>query len=159
MLANPAPAANSAGYLGAPPNEQDASYTFVITDAGKMVRANDGSAVTYTIPPNSGVAFPVGTIIGVGNIGGGVITLTRGAGVTQYLAGAGTSKDVAMAQWALGSARGCIWAIRRCISWRRRCGLAAFIHFTAPWHGRIAILQSSVRRCTAFRRWGLLLCC
>ncbi len=32
--------ANSAGYLGAPVNEQDANYVLALSDAGKMVRAN-----------------------------------------------------------------------------------------------------------------------
>jgi hypothetical protein len=103
VLANPAPAANSAGYLGAPPNEQDASYTFVITDAGKMVRANDGSAVTYTIPPNSAVAFPPGTAIVIRNVGAGTLSIAPGAGVTLTGAGAATAGTFTMAQYGLAT--------------------------------------------------------
>jgi hypothetical protein len=93
----------SAGYLGLPVNEEDTAYTFVLSDAGKMVRGNNASAMAWTIPPNSSVAFPVGTAITVRNVGAGTITLTRGSGVTQYLAGGSTSKDVALTQWGLAT--------------------------------------------------------
>jgi hypothetical protein len=93
----------SAGYLGLPVNEEDAAYTFALSDAGKMVRGNNASAMAWTIPPNSGVAFPVGTAITVRNVGAGTITITRGSGVTQYLAGGSTSKDVALTQWGLAT--------------------------------------------------------
>ncbi|HWE98692.1 MAG TPA: hypothetical protein VG248_02745 [Caulobacteraceae bacterium] len=93
----------SAGYLGLPVNEQDTSYTLVLGDAGKMVRGNNGSAMAYTIPPNSGVAYPVGTTIVVRNVGAGTVTITRGAGVTLAIAGSGTSKDVAMTQYGFAT--------------------------------------------------------
>jgi hypothetical protein len=93
----------SAGYLGAPVNEQDSPYTFALGDAGKMVRGNNASAMTYTIPPNSSIAFPIGTAIVVRNVGAGTITLTRGSGVTQQIAGSATSKDVALAQWGFAT--------------------------------------------------------
>jgi hypothetical protein len=93
----------SAGYLGLPVNEEDAAYTFTLSDAGKMVRGNNASAMAWTIPPNSSVAFPIGTAITVRNVGAGTITLTRGSGVTQYLAGGSTSKDVALTQWGLAT--------------------------------------------------------
>ena len=103
VLAFSSLATASAGYLGAPVNEQDVGYTFALSDAGKMVRANSAGAIAYTIPPNASVAFPVGTCIVARNVGAGVVTLTRGAGVTQLLAGSATSKDVALAQWGLAT--------------------------------------------------------
>lgn len=63
-------------------NTQTASYTAVIGDAGKWIDMNVASANTFTIPPNSSVAFPVGTEIHVRNMGAGLTTLTPGAGVT-----------------------------------------------------------------------------
>jgi len=45
------------------------TYTFVIGDAGKLVTSSNGSAQTVTVPPNSSVAFAVGTQIIVQNIG------------------------------------------------------------------------------------------
>ena len=98
LLATTALASNSAGYLGAPLNEQDASYTFALTDAGKLVRGNPGSAIAWTIPPQASVAWTAGTVVVVRNASiTATITLTRGAGVTLYAAGSGANKD-----WALG---------------------------------------------------------
>ena len=58
------------------------TYTFVLTDGGKLVTANNGSAQTYTVPPNSSVAFPTGTTITIIGIGSGKVTLAQGSGVT-----------------------------------------------------------------------------
>ena len=103
LLSNSTLAANSAGYIGAPLNEQDAAYTLALADAGKLVRANSGVAIAWTIPPVGSVAWPVGTAIVVRNVGAGVVTLTRGAGVSQVLAGANTAKDVALAQYGIAT--------------------------------------------------------
>jgi len=51
------------------------TYTFVIGDAGKLVTSSNGSAQTITVPPNSGVAFAIGTQIIVQNIGSANATL------------------------------------------------------------------------------------
>ena len=58
------------------------TYTFVAADAGKLVTSSNGSAQTITIPPNSSVAFAIGTQIIVQNIGSGNATLAQGSGVT-----------------------------------------------------------------------------
>ena len=58
------------------------TYTFVAGDASKLVTASNGSAQTYTVPPNSGVAFAVGTAITIIGIGAGKVTLAEGSGVT-----------------------------------------------------------------------------
>jgi hypothetical protein len=58
------------------------SYTLVLTDQGKAVEMNNASANTLTVPPNSSVAFPVGTIIEVCQIGAGQTTIAPGSGVT-----------------------------------------------------------------------------
>ncbi len=58
------------------------TYTFVAADAGKLVTSSNGSAQTITIPPNSSVAFAVGTQIIVQNIGSANATLAQGSGVT-----------------------------------------------------------------------------
>jgi hypothetical protein len=63
-------------------NTQSASYTLVLADAGKLVEMNVASANTLTVPPNSSVAFPVGTQIAVRQYGAGITTLTPGAAVT-----------------------------------------------------------------------------
>ena len=61
---------------------QTAAYTFVLADRGKLVTVSNGSAVDCTIPPNSSVAFAVGTSIMVAQTGAGQVTMVAGSGVT-----------------------------------------------------------------------------
>lgn len=63
-------------------NARVASYTLVLTDQSKVIEINNGSANTLTIPPNSSVAFPIGTYILFIQTGAGQTTITPGAGVT-----------------------------------------------------------------------------
>ena len=63
-------------------NAQTASYTLALADSGKMVEMNNAAANTLTVPPNSSVAFPVGTTLTVLQTGAGQCTLTAGSGVT-----------------------------------------------------------------------------
>lgn len=58
------------------------TYTFVLADAGKLVTSSNAASVTFTVPPNTDVAFPVGTRIDVLSIGAGLTTLAQGSGVT-----------------------------------------------------------------------------
>jgi hypothetical protein len=63
-------------------NAQTASYTLVLADKNKLVEMSVGSGNTLTIPPNSSVAFPVGSQIRVLQTNTGQCTITPGAGVT-----------------------------------------------------------------------------
>ena len=63
-------------------NAQAASYTLVLADKNKLVEMGVGSGNTLTVPPNSSVAFPVGSTITILQTGAGQCTLTAGAGVT-----------------------------------------------------------------------------
>jgi len=63
-------------------NQTTTAYTLVLADAGKAVEADNASANTLTVPPNSSVAFPTGTQIIVIQQGAGATTITAGAGVT-----------------------------------------------------------------------------
>ena len=59
------------------------TYTFVLTDANNtLVTASNASAQTYTIPPNSSVAYPVGAQLNIIQIGAGQVSFAQGAGVT-----------------------------------------------------------------------------
>jgi len=102
LLSNTAWAVNSAGYLGLPVNEQDGNYTLAAADAGKLVRANIAGAAACTIPPNT---FLPGTAISLRNAAtsAGVLTITRGTGVTLFGAGGATSKDWALAAGGLAT--------------------------------------------------------
>ena len=63
-------------------NAQVASYTAVLTDDGKLVTMSNASANNFTVPPNSSVAFGIGTQINIAQLGAGATTLVAGAGVT-----------------------------------------------------------------------------
>ena len=63
-------------------SQNGTTYTFADGDQGKLVIANNGSAQTYTVPPDSSVGFAVGTAITVIGIGAGKVTLAQGSGVT-----------------------------------------------------------------------------
>jgi hypothetical protein len=63
-------------------NAQTSSYTTVLGDKDKLIEMNVASGNTLTIPPNSSVAYPVGTQIRILQVGAGQTTLTPGAGVT-----------------------------------------------------------------------------
>lgn len=58
--------------------------TFVLADAdNKLITYSDTNPITVTIPPESSVAFALGSIINVIKIGAlGTLTISEGAGVT-----------------------------------------------------------------------------
>jgi hypothetical protein len=76
------------------------TYTFALTDITKFVELNNASAITATIPPNSSVAFPVGTLLNIIQTGAGQVTVAPGSGVTLN---ADTSKFKLKGQWAAAS--------------------------------------------------------
>jgi hypothetical protein len=63
-------------------NAQPSYYTLVLADKNKIVEMGDSGAHTLTVPPNSSVAFPVGSQINILQTGVGRTTVTAGAGVT-----------------------------------------------------------------------------
>ncbi|AMS02775.1 minor tail protein [Gordonia phage Yeezy] len=63
-------------------NAQAGAYTLVATDANKAVEVTSGSAVNVTIPTNASVAFPIGTVIEVDQMGAGKVTIVGASGVT-----------------------------------------------------------------------------
>lgn len=90
------------------------TYTLQLTDKDKIVRTTNGVGVTITVPPNSTVAFPLGSIVGLEQYGAGTLTVAAGAGVTirsfggslalagQYVAGA--LRKIATNEWMLTGA-------------------------------------------------------
>ncbi len=63
-------------------NNQTNDYTLVLTDAGKIVELNKGTAVTLTVPANASVAFPIGSRVDVAQQGAGQVTVSAAGGVT-----------------------------------------------------------------------------
>lgn len=71
-----APTTTAIGYLGCPVNTQDATYTTVMSDAGKCLYHTSASTHTWTIDSNANVAYPIGTILTFSNEnGGGNVTI------------------------------------------------------------------------------------
>jgi hypothetical protein len=56
-------------------NAQTATYTVVLGDAFKLVTMSNAAANDFQIPTNANVAFPVGTVINVVQIGAGTTTI------------------------------------------------------------------------------------
>lgn len=63
-------------------NYRTASYTPAIGDAENAVAMDVATANNFTVPPNSSVAFPVGTSILIYQEGAGLTTTVAGSGVT-----------------------------------------------------------------------------
>jgi hypothetical protein len=59
------------------------SYTLALTDQDKVVACNNPAAITVTIPLNSSVAFPIGTVISIFRLSSSsTVTLAATGGVT-----------------------------------------------------------------------------
>jgi hypothetical protein len=82
-------------------SQSGTSYTLVLGDAGKVVELTNGSAVTLTVPPNSSVAFPTGTVIAGRQYGAGQVTITPGSGVTLRSRGAALKTAGTYAEFAM----------------------------------------------------------
>lgn len=77
------------------------TYTFVLTDnRNKLVTASNASAQTYTIPLNSSVAFPTGSMINIIAIGAGQVTIQGASGVTVASTAATSSAPKLRAQYS-----------------------------------------------------------
>jgi hypothetical protein len=77
------------------------TYTFVLTDnRNKLVTASNASAQTYTIPLNSSVAFPTGSMINIIQIGAGQVTIQGASGVTVASNGATSTAPKLRAQYS-----------------------------------------------------------
>ena len=76
------------------------TYTTVLADDGKLVTCDNGSPIALTIPPNSSVAYGIGTQINIMQLGAGTVTITAGAGVTLRSAGSKLKTD---AQYAVAT--------------------------------------------------------
>lgn len=90
--------------------ETGSSYTFVLGDGSQtglmpLITLNNSTLMTVTVPPNSSVAFPVGTKIECVQDGAGQVLFAPGAGVTidsmnSHLAVAGQYGKVSLVQKA-----------------------------------------------------------
>lgn len=58
------------------------AYTLVLGDAGKYVTLSNAASITLTIPTNATVAFDVGTVVNLVQLGAGQVTIAGAGGVT-----------------------------------------------------------------------------
>lgn len=89
-------AASSGGSTLISFNTYTAAATLALTDLDKIVQGNSTAAFTITVPPNSSVAFSVGSQITILQIGTGQVTIAGGSGVTVN----GTPGLKMRAQWS-----------------------------------------------------------
>jgi hypothetical protein len=95
---------DAVGFRNTPVNSQSADYTTVLADSGKTILhpVADDNARTFTIPANSSVAYPVGTVISFVNLQNTVtIAITTD---TMYLANDGDTGDRTLAEYGMASA-------------------------------------------------------
>ena len=76
------------------------TYTTVLADDGKLITCDNAASIALTIPPNSSVAYGIGTQINIMQLGAGTVTITAGAGVTLRSAGSKLKTD---AQYAVAT--------------------------------------------------------
>ena len=65
------------------------TYTFGLTDNGKLITASNAGAQTYSIPTNGTTAFPTGTQINIIRIGAGAVTIQAASSGTTTVASTG----------------------------------------------------------------------
>jgi hypothetical protein len=66
-------------------------YTATISDAYQVLELmNKATAIAYKIPTNASVAFPIGTVLNVLNIGAGAVTISAVTPGTTTVLSAGT---------------------------------------------------------------------
>jgi hypothetical protein len=80
---------------------QTADYTAVIADAYQVLEVmNKGTAIAYKIPTNASVAFPIGTVLNILNIGAGTCTISAvTSGTTIILSAGSTPAQPTLAQY------------------------------------------------------------
>jgi hypothetical protein len=96
---------DAVGFRNTPVNSQSGAYTAVLADAGKTIfhPASDNNARTFTIPANSSVAYPVGTVLTFVNLAAADVTIAI-TDDTLYLAGPGTTGSRTLAEYGIASA-------------------------------------------------------
>jgi len=70
-------------------NVQTSNYTLALTDRSAVVTMNNGSTATVTIPADSTVDFPIGSVVFVTRINAFTVTLAAAVGVTVNAGGTG----------------------------------------------------------------------
>jgi hypothetical protein len=86
-------------HIGIPQTTKDASAILARGDGGTKWYHTSATPHAWTIPPNSSVAFPIGTTLLMRNIGSGAVTITRGSGVALSAVGSATNENKTLTQY------------------------------------------------------------
>jgi hypothetical protein len=80
---------------------QTNDYTAVIADTYQVLELmNKGTAIAYKIPTNASVAFPIGTVLTILNIGAGLCTISAvTSGTTTILSAGAVAAAPTLAQY------------------------------------------------------------
>jgi hypothetical protein len=80
---------------------QTVDYTAVIADTYQVIELmNKATAIAYKIPTNASVAFPIGTVLTILNIGAGVCTISAvTSGTTTILSAGAVAAQPTLAQY------------------------------------------------------------
>jgi hypothetical protein len=80
---------------------QTNDYTAVIADTYQVLELmNKGTAIAYKIPTNASVAFPIGTVLNILNIGAGACTISAVTpGTTTILSAGAVAASPTLAQY------------------------------------------------------------
>jgi len=80
---------------------QTNDYTAVIADTYQVLELmNKGTAIAYKIPTNASVAFPIGTVLNILNIGAGTCTISAvTSGTTTILSAGAVAAQPTLAQY------------------------------------------------------------
>ena len=80
---------------------QTADYTPVLADGYQtLIPMNKATAVNFTIPTNASVAYPVGTVLTILNIGAGAVTIKAvTSGTTTVLSAGAVAAQPTLAQY------------------------------------------------------------
>jgi len=69
-------------------NTTTASKNLALADRDKVIACTNSGAITVTIPNDSTVNFPVGSVVYIARVGNGAVALAAAAGVTASKTGA-----------------------------------------------------------------------
>jgi len=96
---------DAVGFRNTPVNSQSADYELVLADSGKTILhpASDANDRDFTIPANTSVAYPVGTVVSFVNLSANDLEIKITTD-TMYLANDGDTGTRTLAQYGMASA-------------------------------------------------------
>jgi len=92
---------DAVGFKNIPQNSQSTSYTLVLADNGKHIfhPVGDNNARTFTIPANSSVAYPIGTVLTFINMAAAAVTIAITTDTLTLSSSAGSTGSRTLGQY------------------------------------------------------------